>query len=799
VKASRTLVVLALFAARPVPAATPPAGFHDTVLFSANQPTAVAYEPGSGNAFLVEQGDGSGGARVRRRALAGGAVTTALTLTCVDSAGERGLLGIAFDPDYTQSASTRWVYLYYTRQSPSSGTCAIQGSTGSRNRVVRYKESGGVLSGEQLLLEGPVLTATNHNGGTLRFAPDKTLFVSMGDNDTDADANPRSRDLSDLRGKILRIQRDGSAPSDNPFFGQAPKRPEIWAWGLRNPFRFSIDPSTGTPWIGDVGEDRWEEIDRGVKGADYGYPCFEGNVSFRTCNPAPANPTSPAFVYGHYFTQPNPFFGNSVTGGPVYRNGNFPASYTGRVFFGDYAEDFIRSARIDPGGTLSDVQLFMADAANVVDIVQAPNGCLAWVNIYAGDLHETCYTAGTNTAPTVVATAAPTSGTAPLSVQFTGSNSSDADGDSLLYSWAFGDGGVSSLANPVHTYAAGSYSATLTVDDQKGFANSESVSQPIPIVSGNQAPVPLITQPAVGTHYDAGDTIAFAGSAIDPEDGSIPASGLTWSIVFHHDTHTHPFEGPIAGVSSGSFTIPTSGEDATDVWFRIHLTATDSGDPLGPGSRASGSTYVDVLPNVATITLDAEPSGQGLKVSFSGTQVVAPASFDSVVNFPRAITAPSPQTANGRVWTFLHWNDVVANTRTIATPPTDTTYTAVFRCTHGCAGLPDQDADGFAVDDGDCDDVDPDIFPGAPELCDGEDNDCAGGVDDATCSAFGGDGRINGLDLALLGRFLGLCSTSAGSEPWANADLTKDGCLDGNDLALMAAAWGCSGTVPLCH
>jgi glucose/arabinose dehydrogenase/PKD repeat protein len=790
------LLVLAVFAARPSAAATPPAGFQDTVLFSANEPTAVAYEPGSGNAFLVEKGDGSGGARVRRRASSNGAVTTALTLTCVDSNGERGLLGIAFDPDYLQSASTRWVYLYYTRQSPSSGTCAISGSVGSRNRVVRYKESGGVLSGEELLLEGPVLGATNHNGGTLRFAPDKTLFVSMGDNDTDADANPSSRDLNDLRGKILRIHRDGSVPSDNPYFGQSPKRPEIWAWGLRNPFRFSIDPSTGTPWIGDVGEDRWEEIDRGVKGADYGYPCFEGNASFRTCTPTPAS-SPPAFVYGHYFTQPNPFFGNSVTGGPVYRNGNFPASYTGRLFFGDYAEDFIRSARIDAGGTLSDVQLFMADAANVVDIVQAPNGCLAWVNIFAGDLHETCYTAaGGNTAPTVVATAVPTSGTAPLLVQFTGSSSTDADGDPLTYAWDFGDGGHSSVADPSHSYAAGSYSATLTINDQRGLANSQAVSQPIPIVAGNHAPVPSIGQPAGGTHYDAGDTIAFSGSATDDEDGTIPASGLSWTIVFHHDTHTHPFEGPINGVSSGSFTVPTSGEDATNVWFRIHLTATDSG-------HLSSSTTVDILPNTSTITLDAKPSGQGLKVSFSGTQVVAPASFGSVVNFPRAIAAPSPQRVGSRTWTFVHWDDSVAGTRTIATPQANTTYNATFQCTSGCSGLVDGDGDGFAsVADGgtDCDDGDSTIFPGAPELCDGKDNDCATGVDDATCSAFGGgDGRMNGVDLALLGRSFGVCSATSGSEPWAPADLTKDGCLDGNDLALMAAVWGCSGTVPVCH
>lgn len=795
-KTAPMLLVLAFLAAHPVMAATPPAGFVDATLFSASVPTGLAYEPGSGNAFVLEKGS-SGSARVLRRALAGGSVTTALTLTCVDSLGERGLLGIAFDPDYLQGASTRWVYLYYTRQSPATGACSIPASVGSRNRVVRFKEAGGVLSSEELLLEGPILTsATNHNGGTLRFAPDETLFASMGDNDTDSEANPLSRDLSDLRGKLLRIARNGSVPNDNPFVGQAGARGEIWAWGLRNPFRFSIDSSTGTPWIGDVGENRYEEIDRGVKGADYGYPCFEGFVAFRTCTPL--NPTFPAFVYGQTVGVA-PFSGYTVIGGPVYRNGNFPASYQGRLFFADYGEHWIRSAAIT-GGLLTDVQLFSADAGWVVDIVQAPNGCLGWVDISAGSIHETCYTAGANRAPVAIATAAPLSGPAPLDVQLTGSGSTDADGDVLQYSWAFGDGGSATSADPTHSYAAGVYSAVLTVNDQKGAANSIAVSAPILIVAGNSAPAVSIDQPGTGIHYDAGDTIAYAGSADDPEDGTIPASRLSWTVVFHHDTHTHPFLGPINGVSSGSFTIPTSGEDATDVWFRIRLTATDSGAPLGSAARLSSSTYVDVLPNVATITLDARPSGQGLKVSFSGSQATAPASFDSVVNFPRGIAAPSPQVANGRTWTFQHWNDAAANTRTIATPPSDTTYTATFRCTSGCAGLADQDGDGFArVADDDCNDLDATVFPGAPELCDGKDNDCNQDVDDATCSAFGGDdGAMNGIDLALLGRFFGLCSGSPASQPWADADLTKDGCLDGNDLAVMAAVWGCSGATPVC-
>jgi glucose/arabinose dehydrogenase len=495
---------IALVATIPARAATPPAGFTDRVLFNASVPTGLAFEPGSGDLFVIEQGSGTGGATVLKRARAGGAVTTALSLSCVDSTGERGLLGIAFDPDYLQGASSRWVYLYYTRAAPASGACAIPGTSGSRNRVVRYKESGGTLSGEQLLLEGPVLGATNHNGGTLRFAPDKTLFVSMGDNGTGGDPSPKARDLTDLRGKILRIKRDGTgAPPDNPFVGQPPKLPEIWAWGLRNPFRFSIDVTTATPWIADVGESTWEEIDVGIPGADYGWPCFEGNASYLPCNPAPLNPVFPVLVYGHD-GQGGPYNGDTIIGGPVYRGGNFPG-FEGRLFFGDWADHWIRSAMIAAGNSLTDDRMFIPDAGGVTDMAQAPYGCLDFVDIGTGNIHETC----------------------------------------------------------------------------------------------------------------------------------------------------------------------------------------------------------------------------------------------------------------------------ISN---------------------------DQDGDGYTIAQGDCDDLDPTVYPGAPEICDGKDNDCNGLVDEATCAAFGGpDAAVNGTDLSLFGRYFSQCSAAPASQPWGYLDYTKDGCLDGKDLAVLSAVWGCSGTGPICH
>jgi len=381
------LWVLLSMVSLPALASTPPSGFTELQLVGTgasgvSQPTGVAYEPGDGDVWVIEQ---SG--RVRVRDAGSGSITTALAIPCTDNQNERGGLGIAFDPDFLNSPAERLVYIYYTRTISSSGECAIQGeSAGAPNQVSRFLESNNTLSAEEVILAGPQLTgATNHNGGTVRFMADKTLMISMGDNDTDSGANPLSRDLSDLRGSMLRINRDGSIPSDNPFVGQQGVRPEIWAWGLRNPFRFSIDSQTDTPFIADVGEVTWEAIYDGIAGADYGYPCVEGNASFQTCNPdpAPGSVTDPLYVYGHG-SQTFPVSGNSITGGPVYRATQFPVQYQGALFFGDYVDNWIRVATVGPQNQLSNVQMFIPDASRVVDMIVSPAGCLTWVGRTSG-------------------------------------------------------------------------------------------------------------------------------------------------------------------------------------------------------------------------------------------------------------------------------------------------------------------------------------------------------------------------------------------------------------------------------
>ena len=183
----------------------------------------------------------------------------------------------------------------------------------------------------------------------------------------------------------------------------------------------------------------------------------------------------------------------------------------------------------------------------------------------------------------------------------------------------------------------------------------------------NQPPAALIASPAEGTTFQAGDTLAFSGSATDPEDGAEPATRLTWWADLHHDTHTHPFQPETTG-GSGTVTIPTRNETSDNVWYRFHLRATDS---------AGLSTEVtrDVLPRKVQVTLATQPAG--LALTLDGQPVTAPTTFTGVVGIERDLGAADQQ-ANGRSYRFDSWSDGEAASHTIATPASSTTYTATF-------------------------------------------------------------------------------------------------------------------------
>ena len=403
--------------------------------------------------------------------------------------GERGLVNIVADPDFT---SNGYVYVFYTAASPQ------------RDRVSRFTMNGSTAnpSTELVIWQGSESsTSTDHHGGGLAFGPDGKLYISTGDNGDPAS----SQSLSSDHGKMLRVNKNGTIPADNPFVGGASHDDAIWARGLRNPYRFSWDPTTSKMYIGDVGQNTTEELNVGVAGANYGWPTCEG-----TCGTA--GMTNPIFTYPHAGRDA------AITAGFMYRGTQFPPAYQGAFFYGDFAQNWIRYLTLTPAGVVTGTQPFLpADGSpdgpyDPIMLKLGPDGSLYYVDFGWGWLGEVNpaairrirYAPG-NQPPIVAASAAPQTGPAPLAVTFSSAGSFDPEGTPLLYTWTFGDGDTSNSPNPVHIYSEnGLYSATLEVSDGAVTSTSNVIGLAV-----GSPPQQTITSPANGSVFRAGDVITF--------------------------------------------------------------------------------------------------------------------------------------------------------------------------------------------------------------------------------------------------------------------------------------------------
>jgi glucose/arabinose dehydrogenase len=334
-------------AATTASAATLPSGFTETQVATGLQsPTAMAFAP-DGRLFVAEQG---GTLRVINN---GALLATPFLSVAVSSVGERGLLGVAFDPNF---ATNHYVYVYYTATTPAI-----------HNRVSRFTANGdtALAGSETVIVElNDLSSATNHNGGAMHFGADGKLYIAVGENANGANA----QSMSNLLGKMLRINPDGSIPTDNPFYlTAAGNNRAIWALGLRNPFTFAFQPGTGRMFINDVGENTWEEIDDGIAGSNYGWPETEGPTS---------NPSyrSPIYWYGHGTGN---FLGCAITGGTFYNPAvmQFPGNYAGVYFFADYCGDWINVFDHVNGNVTS----FATGIGAPVDLQVGPDGSLYYL------------------------------------------------------------------------------------------------------------------------------------------------------------------------------------------------------------------------------------------------------------------------------------------------------------------------------------------------------------------------------------------------------------------------------------
>jgi glucose/arabinose dehydrogenase len=610
-------------------ATTLPAGFTETTVASGiTSPTAMAIAP-DGRIFVCSQ---IGVLRVIKNGVL--LATPFVTLT-VDSTGERGLLGVAFDPHFNFN---HYVYLYYT----------VPG-TPAHNRVIRFTANGDVVlsgSGRVILELNSLSTATNHNGGAVHFGPDGKLYIAVGDNANGSNAQT----LTNLLGKILRINSDGTIPTDNPFIQSTTARHEIWAYGLRNPFTFAFRGATNFMYINDVGQSTWEEVNLGQAGANYGWPATEGpttNTAYK----------SPVYYYGHSA-------GCAITGGTFYSPStpNFPSSYVGKYFFADYCSGFIR--KLDPA--TAQATGFLTGASSPVDIQVGADGSLYYLARGTKSVMKVRYSS--NLLPVI--TTQPKS--LLVSVGYPATFSVTASGPTP-YSYQWQRNGVNISGATASTYRIASTTLQdngakfrVRVSNAYGsvFSNSATLS-----VTTDKPPVGQILTPAQGTTYFGGMVVNYSASGSDFEDGALPASAFTWQVDFHHDTHIHPFIAATTGSKTGSFTIPNRGETSSNVFYRLILKVKDS----------VGLTYTvsrDILPRKASMTFATNPAG--LQITLDGQNRMTPFTVSGVVGIKRAIAAPTPQTLNGSSYVFKSWSDGGARSHEISTPSVNTTYTAAF-------------------------------------------------------------------------------------------------------------------------
>ncbi len=580
----------------------------------------------------------------------------------VEDNGDRGLFSMAFDNNFSVNG---FVYVMYTFDT-NGGDDGI-----GETRLSRMTVNGDTASNEVVLFDDfPAADVLLHYGGAVEMGPDGKLYVTVGDHLIGANG----QDRTNIKGTVLRLNPDGSIPTDNPFYAElSGTNRAIYAYGLRNPWQTAKHPVTGEIFISDVGSSAYEELNVLAAGANYGWFLAEGPKDPN--DPAQASFVDPLWSFPHFGVEQGAAFeGCAIIGGSFYETPNptFPSEYRGQYFTGDYCTG--RIVTVDPDTGQANV--FMDGFVEMVDMAVSPtNGDLYYIDrsfngdnaFPKGGVGKITYI-GVQTDITIT--------TAPSDVSIAvGGDASffvgiSAPGD-VTYQWARNGQpivGANGARYTLDNVSAADDLAEFTVEVSNGQQSIQ--SEPAVLrITNNTVPVPTIgIVTGADGGYRAGDPIGFSGSATDAEDGAIPAADLRWEVRLNHDAHDHALSNGVVG-DSGSFTVPPAIETDTDVWVTLYLTAVDS-----EGTSTTVTRRVD--PRIVTITLATDPTG--LNVSLEGGNHQAPFSFDSVSGVDREIGAPTQQTVGGTTFTFASWSDGLARNEIRTTPNADVTWTASY-------------------------------------------------------------------------------------------------------------------------
>lgn len=594
---------------------------------------------------------------------------------------EEGLQSVAVDPGFGED--NNWVYLYY---SPPQDTPVDDPSTPDVNegdapetgtpedfarfrgdiQLSRFELVGDKLdlSSEQKILEVPVDRGICcHVGGDIVFDGDGNLFLSTGD-DTNPfqsggytpiderpernpafDAQRSSGNTNDLRGKVLRITPKAGGgytiPEGNLFEPGTPKtRPEIYAMGLRNPFRIELNRETGDLYVADYSPDaRSASPDRGPAGhgkwivvreagnhgwpycatpdmpyVDYDFATGESGGQFDCAQPVNESPLNTGLTELPPVSQPDVWYtygqsdlfpelgtgGIGPMAGPAYdysaraaegpRPVAWPEYYDGVPLFYEWTRDYVKGMRLDDDGNLASIEDVVDSIAtdNPMDLEFGPDGALYVLEYGDGFFRENPEAQlaridfigeGGNHTPEPQVSASPRNGTTPLTVQFSSEGTTDVDGDRLRYAWDFDSDGVvdSRQENPTHTYTEnGLYRATLRVTDIGGLHRGRSASADLDVIVGNQEPIVEFVAPVAGQPFQFGDAVAFEVKVTD--DQPVDCAEVSVTYILGHDTHGHPQTTANGCTGTIETTVPEGHDpDADDLAAVFVASYTDEG------------------------------------------------------------------------------------------------------------------------------------------------------------------------------------------------------------------------------
>ncbi len=727
-----------------------PYGFYEEKVASATayQTTAFAFLP-DGRILIAEK---PGFIRVVK----GGATlaTPLLDITGkVNQSTDRGLLGLAIDPNF--ASGKPYIYVAYTYD-PVANIAQRNNDGPKTAHISRFTVTGdSAAPASEVIILGKVTPASgscndapadsdclpsdglSHSIGSVRFATDGSLFISIGESGDYTQVNNdalRAQNLDILAGKVLRVNTDGTGWAGNPFWNANANtnRSKVWAYGFRNPFRFNLRPGTDIPYLGDVGWGLWEEINVVKPGKNYGWPCYEGGdqqpsyAATQQCKDLygsnATNMQGPLVTWGH------PAGTGAAVGGAFYTGTSYPVQYQGRFFYGDYAQGFIRSLSVDANQQLvagSDAS-FATNVGGPVAIEMGPDGTLYYLSIESGALYHIVYGISTVPLPLTAGNlsdltmASASNGLGPVELDRSNGGEPQGDGGPLRVGGIEYAKGLGMYAPAQATYALGSgcdvFTAQVGIDDrliQDGGSvefqlwsktdllyrsytmywrdppqtvrvnvSGRSELQLVVTTTGDDqygdyadwlnprcdpqgAPAITTTAPTISS-YRIGDTVAYGGSAVDPDNG--PAPTLAWQLITRHcpggPCHAHPATLP---GSSGTFVVPDHDDDTH---LELLLTATSS-----TGAATTKALRLD--PQRATLTADTTPAG--LKLVY-GSQSATPTVTQQIdIGGTRSLTALTPQTVGGVTYTFSRWSDGNTNAqRTVTMGAAGLHLTATF-------------------------------------------------------------------------------------------------------------------------